>query len=306
MIVSTALCCLLGFIDPLGVKIAGFVPKQLPLSLQYYNPNHSGYVMSTMLILSAGLLYQSKTFLSGFFYFITCVVFTFFIFANGSFAPITFSIFCLLLMFVFCWIRYKNFPLKILIIFILMMTCCLLIEFVPHINSYRASSYNYIIEVIEVINHYLDVNIPIPKMWGASAEFLKNNDLLHAFTFVERQELFTNSQKAFVPSGNSFWENTKNILFGFGANAYSTFRPHNMFMSIALDFGYVVSICLFVIMLICFINFFKYKLTLKHFYIFFAVLNFVLCSLTGSLVVYSGIYLFMLLGLCFNCFKDSN
>ena len=291
LIITTTLCCIMGFISINNRYVPGFEYNILPLTLQFYNPNHSAYIMATMLILSVGLMQKSKILLFEVLYSASSLIYILFLFMNGSFSAITFAFVCLGLMFLFYVIKNKRFPIKICLSIILMIATCLLIEFIPNLNNYRTNPYNYLIEVIDAINHYFHTNLPTPKMWGASREYLKNNNTLNVFTFTERQELISSAN-------SSLSANFKSILFGIGAGSYYDLAPHNMLMSLALEFGIFIPICILAIIILSFIKFFKNKSNHEMYFIFSSLLCFFLCGMTGSLVPYSGIYMFMLLGLC--------
>ena len=299
LLISTTICCLMGFIDPTGEKLPGFNPKQMDLSLQFYNPNHSSYVMATMIILSIGMLQKSKALILEILYILMSFVYATFIFMNGSFAGIVIMFASIFIMIVFYIIRFKKFPLKMFISLVFIILISLLIEFVPNINDYRTTPYNYIIETIDAINHYFKTEIPIPKLWGATKEYLTKASTSDAYTFTERERLLTSSQEAML-------DTPKTILFGYGAGAYSNFTPHNMFLSLALEFGIGVPICIFAVMILCFYKFIKNKACHSLYFVIFSVVCFVLCGLTGSLVSYSAIYLFILLGLGFRIVKNEN
>ncbi len=291
LLISTTICCIMGFIDPFGEKMPGFLQSQMNLSLQFYNPNHSSYVMAMMLILSVGLLQRSKILILEVFYALISLIYSTFLFMNGTFASITFAFACLFLMMIFYIIRFKKFPIKTLLAFVFMIIVGFLVEFIPEIDRMRTIGYNYFIELIEVFNHYFNTNIPIPKMWGESKEYLSSNSTLNLYTFIDRQNLITNSKETLL-------NNPKNILFGFGAGTYLDFAPHSIFLALMLDFGIFVPTCLFIIFILCIIKFFRNKLCHNNYFLIFSLVCFILCGFTGSLVAHSGIYLFIILGLC--------
>ncbi len=291
LIITTAICCIMGFIDPIGKIMPGFESFQINLSLQFYNPNHSAYVIATMLILSVGLLQKSKSLIFEVLYGLISLIYTIFLFMNGSFASITFAFVSLILMMIFFICRYKKFPIKTTVTIISMVVIGLLVEFVPNVNSVRTIGYNYFIELIEVVNHYFKTNIPIPKMWGATKEYLSSNSTSNLYTFVDRQNLI-------VISKETMSNNPKSILFGFGAGTYLDLTPHNIFVALMLDFGIVVPLCLYAIFALSIINFLRNKHSHSTYFILFALICFILCGFTGSLMAYSGIYLFIILGLC--------
>lgn len=305
LLLTTAVCCLRGFIDPHGFETPGFLSGQVALSLQFYNPNHSGYIMATMLMLSIGLFENSKSIIRHFFYSIISLIYIVFLFMNASFAPITFAFICIFLMLIYNWCKTNKFPIKTFLSFITMIIVCLLIEFIPNINSIRTSGYNYFIEVIDIINHYFHTNIPIPKLWGASTEYLSKNSTINAYTFTERQKLMNEATEVFANnSARSSQNKAVAFLFGFGAGTYLDYSPHNIFLSLALDYGWLVSISFGLLIVATIIKTFKMKKPTNTFYLPFALICFVLCGLTGSLVPYSAIYLFIVLGLNLNSLKE--
>lgn len=273
ILIIIAICCVMGFIDPKNTFMPGFNKQSYPLALQFFNPNYSGYVVCMLLVVVIGLLYSSKTKKQHIFYGIIFCVFSFFIFLNGSFAPITAVFVVVLGLVAFYWVKDKKFPLKLFIIWLLLIPFAFLVELYPNVSDVRTCEYNYFLEVIAVFDN----------IFGTDLLSLFNIEFIMGSDGWERDELLAAALKSITESPIAF-------MFGHGAGFYNQIRPHNNYLSVWIDCG-VFTLVLYLAMLVfIFVKYFKQKKTKRQIIFPFSCFAFLFVSFFGSLIYYSYIY----------------
>ena len=264
----------MGFIDPFGKFMPGFDSLEYPLSTHFYNPNHSAYVIGTLLILTMCLLNFAKTKKENIFYGIIFAIYSFFMFLNGSFGPISAVFLAGALIIVYLWVINKKLPLKMAIIWLCLIPFAFLVELYPNINSIRTCDYNYFLELIAVFDNIFNTDLlsifNIDKIIGADG--------------WDRNELL-------LASLNSIKETPLGFILGQGAGHFYTTRPHNIYLATWLDFGLLSMLIFTSLCVILFVKFLKLKKEGKAVYQFpAATLGFLIMGFFGSTISYSFVY----------------
>lgn len=248
MFIVIGISCLLGIINPRNDIIPGFIPQALPFSTHFINPNHSSYVATILAVLVFNYFHKSKKIRYNIYYMVLYLVYTFFLFLNGTYA----SIFALLIVEVFeiiyMWIKLKKCPIKMIALLFTFIALCFLSDIYPNISSIRTCKYNFFLESIAVFDNIFNTNIlsifNIQEIAGADGW---DRDVLVLDTF----SFLTSSFKVF--------------MFGAGAGCTYTYAPHNVFLGLWLDFGIVVPICLVAIIILLFIKICKNQFNFNNF-----------------------------------------
>lgn len=225
---TIAVCCIMGFIDPLNAFMPGFPHIAYPLSLHFMNPNYTASITSCTAIycflhLSNDCIESKKQPLKDvwfYFYAVLFLIFTVYLFLNGSFVPISALVLAEVFSIIFFSIKHKKINWIYLAFFVCTVAICFLVDLVPNIKVIRTCNYNYFLECIAVIDNVLGTKIlklfGIEKIVGADG--------------WDRNELMRQAFECVTSS-------PKNFIFGCGAGTFNTFRPHNVFLSLWLDFG---------------------------------------------------------------------
>lgn len=270
LICSTAISCLFGIIDPTAKFMPGFDKETYPLSLQFYNPNYAGYLMALVSILNTWIMCNTHDKKQRIVSIIGYILLNFYLFMNGSFAPITFVFFSLILMIVFIWIKEKKCPTKILLSFICMIPMAFIVDAIPNINTYRTCQYNYFLECIAVVDNYLGTNMlrmfGISKIAGADGW---GRESLQDAAWAE------------------ILGNFKTFLFGNGSGGNFEFIPHNTLLCLWLNYGIIATILYYLLNIYLIIRFFKLKKNLHLVGYMASVVGYILMMFTGDLIEYS-------------------
>ncbi len=283
LLTTIAICCIMGFIDPFNAFMPGFPHTSYPLSLHFMNPNYSASITSCTAIycflhLSNDCFESKKHPLKDvwfYFYAILFLIFTVYLFLNGSFVPISALVLAEIFSIIFFSIKHK----KINWIFITFLACtiaiCFLVDLVPNIKVIRTCNYNYFLECIAVVDNVLGTKIlklfGIEKIVGADG--------------WDRNELM---KRAFEHVTSS----PKNFIFGCGAGTFNTFRPHNVFLSLWLDFGVLIPTLYSAFFIGLFVKQLRSPYSVSNTKSSIVVYTFLVSILVSSLVFFSN-YIFM-------------
>jgi len=262
------ICCIMGFIDPYGQFMPGFNSEAYKFSLQFCNLNHIGYVVVLTELIISGLFIEKRNI----FHAITFIIIAFYIFFNGSFAPITAIFLGLFIFFIYYWIKRKKFPVDVLLIILVFSFIAAIIEVFPVLSNFKFNEYGYFTECVAVFDNIFGTNL---------LQYLGIDEILGADGW-ERDSLMSQSFKYL---GESF-------IFGKGCGFSEGFRPHNEFMFISLDFGLIAGILYFAIPIMILIKKFKYNPTLS-----IAIISYFFSGLFGNITSHSFIYFVMIVGM---------
>ena len=277
LIVIMAICCIMGFIDPLNKFMPGF-GNFYGLSLQFSNPNYAAYIISALTIICFIKFNKLCTKLK--FYYLVCyLIFAVYLFMNGSFMPISALFLCEIIALIYVSVKNKKCQYKLLSLLLILIPICLLVDLIPNIKIIRTCPYNYFIECVAVFDNIFNTKL---------LSIFNINTIAGADGW-DRQNLLNQSLKA-------GFDSPKRFIFGGGAGTFYKFRPHNGFLSLMLDFGLFMPM-LYLAMLV-YIVVKAFKANNKTFKLAFSLVIMSSCYLVGS-IVYTSYYVFViLLALC--------
>lgn len=283
------LCCILGFIDPIGAIIPGFSTEFRPLALQYNHPNYSATIMATMTI-SAFLLenkFKNKIKFK-IFYISLHTIFATFLFFNGSYVAICSIILIEIISIICIWIYAKKVPLTNIILLTSLIPICFLIDLVPNIKIIRTCEYNYFLETIAVFDN----------IFGTNLLDIFNIESIPGADGWNRNELMLNALKFSVSSVETF-------LFGSGAGEVFTHRPHNILLSLLVEFGIFMPLLYLTLIILIIIKVFRKKFEINIIYFGLISITFLLANMTGSLIHYTYYISIIYLSILFKILKDT-
>lgn len=282
LIITITFVSLLGILDPTQKYIPGFDKDSYPMSMVFYNPNYSGYLIGMLAILNVWILSTTQNKKQKIISIIAYVVFNINIFMNGSFAPITFMILSIFLMTLFLWIKEKKCPTKMLILLLCIIPFIFLVDLIPNINDYRTCDYNYFLECIAVIDNMLGTKML--RMFGI--------DKITGADGWDRKEL---QAKAWA----EIFSNTKTFIFGNGAGGNFEYTPHNTFICLWLNFGLLPTLIYYTLNIYIIVRFFQLKKNSNLIGYISALVGYLLMLMTGDLIEYSFCFHIILLAITF-------
>lgn len=287
LIVNTLICTmtassLLGIIDPTGRFMPGFDIESYPLSLQFYNPNYSGYIMALVSILNTWIMCTTKDKKQIIISILAFVLLNIFLFMNGSFAPITFVFFTLFLMILYVWIKEKKCPVKLIIAFFAIIPMAFIVDAIPDINKYRTCDYNYFLECVAVVDNYLGTDM---LSWFGISDIIGSD----GWDRVSLQDA------AWAEILGSF----KTFLFGNGSGGNFLIMPHNTFLCLWLNYGIVATFLYYAINLYLIVRFLQLKNNYHLVGYMGSVVGYLVMMFTGDLIEYSFCFHMILLAITF-------
>lgn len=259
LIITVAITCIMGLIDPQATFMPGFYKSNdeisyISLSNQYYNPNYAGYVVAMCMTMLVFKLKDASNWKNYVKYGLIFVIYSIYLYMNGSFVPISAVYLILFVLIIFYWIQEKKFPLKLLYILLLFAAFAFIVDAMPNVNLYRTCGYNYFLELIAAFDN----------IFGTNLLSLFNIETIAGADGWDRDELLSSAISSINPlingnsaNGYSSNSNIMNFFFGAGAGAFIWFMPHNNFICVLLDYGIFVLILYVAILIYYFIRFFK-------------------------------------------------
>lgn len=282
LIVTITFVSLLGIIDPTQKFIPGFDTDSYPLSMVFYNPNYSGYLIGMLAILNVWMLATTQDKKQKIISVIAYIVFNINIFMNGSFAPITFMILSIFCMVLFLWIKNRRCPTKVLTLLLCIIPFIFLVDLIPNINDYRTCDYNYFLECIAVLDNMLGTKML--RMFGISS--------ITGADGWNRDELQAKAMAEIFGSAKTF-------IFGNGAGGNFEFTPHNSFICLWLNFGLLPTLIYYAINIYLVVRFFQLKKNTHLIGYISANVGYLLMLMTGDLIEYSFCFHMILLAITF-------
>lgn len=290
LLASIAFSAICSLIDPRGHFLPG-VCSIVQMASFFGQANYSANIIGITLVLVVNMILKEQNKKVRVIYYAYFVVFALFMFVNASFVGIT-AVFCILFLeLIILWIKNKKFPYQILLFIVCFALFAGIIEIIPNIHEITTCKYNYFIEVIAVFDNIFKTNL-----LGAttSIEYVQGAD------GWSRGELLSNSLKAlFGTNDMNFLERAKNFLFGFGGGSINNYRPHNLFVGLWVDFGFLFALC-YVALIILLVVYMALSLNQNKSDVrpyFYSSLAYLLITLFGSLLVFHHVYFVILLAL---------
>lgn len=289
LLIIAAISCIMGFIDPRGEFMPGFSTENFPFSTHFFNPNYSGYIIGTLLILTIFLFYYAKTKKENIFYGVIFAIYSYFMFLNGSFGPIIAVFIAVFASIIYIWVKDKKFPLKMVIIYLSIIPFIFLSDLYPNIQNLRTCKYNFFLECVAVFDNIFNTNL----LDIFNIDFIKGSD------GWDRAELLRDSW-------NSIKDAPIGLILGHGAGYFYNTCPNNKFLAIWLDFG-LIALCVYVaILVILFVIFFKRKRDKLEIAFPMATLGFIIMGFFGSLFTVSYAYFIFVFALSFKFLLQKN
>ena len=290
---------LLGIIDLNNCIIPGFNSECFAMSMQFLNPNWSGFVILIAEIICLWFIFkvnknwQKTTLFTGF------IVMTVGLFIGGSFAPETSLFLCELALIIYLWVKNKKCPLWILCAFLTTVLISFIVWLVPIWRIKSTAQANYFYETIAVIDNILNTNL-----------------LESISTFFNR--IFGWDIVKFV-AGSDGWDRSgltrealiyifatpKSFIFGYGAGYLYKIRVHNCFLALWLEFGFVSLLIYLTIIAFIVVRFIKIKKTDETVCLFALFLTMLFESLFCCIEPYNFIFFVMFSAVFYKKLYDS-
>jgi len=289
-IIVINVCCIMGYIDPQNLFMPGFNTGSYALSLQFLNPNYSAEVVATALAVACFLFLKMDNKNIKILLFFSFLNFAIFLFLNGSFMSISAVFLVLIISLIFFIKRNKKIAMWLGIFTISMVAISFLVDLIPFLYNNRATTTaNYFVEVLGAFDSLFGTNIL--QLLGITNQHGIDISLIQGFDGWDRQELWQNAISNISQSP----------IFGYGAGSFNTFRPHNVFLALSLDFGLFAGVCYVSIVACLLATFFKnkHKNLVQYAFLMAIVVN-VVVGLLGSLNASAHLYSFMCIGLFLN------
>lgn len=225
---------ILGIIDLHNKFIPGFDSEDFAMSLQFGNPNWSGFVMMIAGVAILWFMINSKTKWQKGLWLAGLTVLLLGLFIGGSYVPEFSFILCELAILIYYWIKNKKCPIWILSAFLLTIFISFFVWFIPAFRDVSTAYGNFFYESLAIIDRKLntnfvrDVSTLVDKIFHTgtisgvrgSDGWDRNDYIAMAFSAI-----FTNA---------------KTFIFGYGAGyLHSHIRVHNCYVGIWLEFGVV-------------------------------------------------------------------
>lgn len=235
---------ILGIIDLHNTIIPGFESGGFVMSLQFGNPNWSGFVMilAAMAILWL-ILTSEKNWLKSL-GFVGFSILVLGLFIGGSYAP-EFSLFlCELAVVVYLWIKNKKCPFWVLGALGYTIFISFFVWAIPEFRSVTTAGANFFYESLAVIDGKLGTKL-LKNVSGFFNKLFGGNSIqsVAGSDGWGRDDL---KAMAF----DAIFKNAKSFMFGYGSAYIYTIRVHNCYIVLWLEFG-LPELLLYVAILVC-------------------------------------------------------
>lgn len=289
MLIVIAVSCLMGFIFMYTKAVPGLDNDHFYIALHFTNPNYASHIIAGLTLVCFVMFDSAENKRYATFYLIVYLIYATHLFVNGSFVAITTLIITEVLVQIFLSMKTKKFKFKMLILTTLLLPICLLVEILPNIETIRTCKYNYLLECVAVFDNVFNTNIL--DMFGI--------ELIEGSDGWNRSELLRISWNRATSSPKAF-------IFGGGAGLFYEYRPHHGLLSLMLDFGFVVPLLFTAFIVVMLVKIIKTKMPIVKLKFLPAIICFLACYISGSIVPNS-FYVFMfILALTFKDFKEES
>lgn len=279
-VLTITVCSIMGICDLHNDFMPGFVKNTFPMSLQFYNPNYSGYITVMAVLMCIYILCNYKKVAEQIVFWISFIVLNIALFINGCFSAETAMFVGELFLLIYLWIKNKKCPVMVLGFLLISIAS----SFV-WIKGISTSGANYMYESLAVIDGKLhthlvkDVSTFFDKLFGTGIiEGVAGSD------GWDRSNLKAKAWKEITSSPVSF-------LFGKGAGYNYDILVHNVFLHSWLEFGLINVLIYIAILVVLIVRLFKSKFSNHNVYLFTLMLAVVVvCHYFGCLDPYSFTY----------------
>lgn len=274
-----AVCCVMGFIDPLGKWIPSLITDDCGISLQFYNANYIAYIVAMLMVANFYFLNKEKKIWFIVFYSLTYAILGAHLFLNGSFFPIASTFIVEIFMLIFISIKNKKFQYKMLILILILIPLCLLSDLLVPLygDGVRTCEYNFFVECVAVFDNIFKTDL-LQKIFGI--------DQVIGSDGWNRSTLAKNAINSIISS-------PKNIIIGGGPGHFYTERPHNLALALAMDFGVLMPILFSLLIIKFFIDCIKSTFSDNLFVCVMVVSTFFICMFSAAHICYY-MYVFLI------------
>ena len=262
--------CVLSFGMPYIKFMTIFNQKNHPMALQFLNPNYSAHIISAITSIVFIMFNGTNTKSKHWFYGVAYFIFTTYLFINGSFIAITALIVVEVFSQIFIGIKYKKFQHKMFILFFVLIPICFLVDLITKIEIIRTCKYNYFLECVAVFDNIFNTNILS----------LFNIKTIQGADGWSRSELISRAVDFIT-------DNPKIFMFGAGAGTLYSIKPHNLILSLWLEFGILMPILFVALFIMLFIKLIKSKFKEDRFVFTAPIITFLICYIVISFVMQS-------------------
>lgn len=286
-ILTIAVCSIMGLCDLENNYMPGFEEITYPMSLQFFNPNYSGYITSMAILLCIFVLFTYKKKWEQIVFWIVYVVLNVCLFVNGCYSA-EFAMFIgELFLLLYLWIKNKKCPWIVLI--------CMLISIASsfvYVHGYSSSRANFMFESLAIIDEKLETKLVLKvstffdKLFGTGIiEFVDGAD---GWGRVGAKEL----------AWREITANSHSVLFGYGILYNNNVLVHNVMLQIWLEYG-IINLLLYVsILVVLVVRLIKTKFTSYNIFMIAVMIVVIgICQYFGCLDPYSFTYFSCLLSI---------
>ena len=279
-ILTIVVCSIMGVCDLNNSYMPGFEKDTFPMSLQFYNPNYSGYITIMSILLCIYVLNKYKTKWEQIVFWISYVVLNVCLFINGCYSA-EFAMFIgELFLLVYLWVKNKKCPWLIWI--------CLLISIASsyiYVHGYSSSRANFMYESLAIIDDKLNTNLVrnvstfFDKIFGTGViDGVLGSD---GWERADAKELVWKEISA----------SSHSIFFGYGIMYNNNVLIHNVPLQIWLEYGVINLVIYISILVVLTIRLFKTKFTSYNIFLIATMIAVVvICHYFGCLDPYSFSY----------------
>lgn len=261
---------ILGLIDLHNKFIPGFDVDDFAISMQFDNPNWSGFVMIIAGVLILWFIINSEKIWQKGLWFAGFAILNLALFVGGSYAPEFSLVCCELAILIYYWIKNKKCPIWTLSALLLTIFISFFVWFIPAFREASTANANFFYESLAVIDGKLkthlveDISTLFNKLFGwniigsvaGSDGWGRNNFKAMAYKAI--------------------FKDAKSFLFGYGSGYLHTeIRVHDCHIGLWLIFGtpaFLLYLVIFVSLLVRFIRVKKTDKSIIKFMVFVMIL----------------------------------
>ena len=284
-VLTIVVCSIMGLCDFHNSYMPGFTAESYPMSLQFYNPNYSGYITITAILLCIYILNKYKTKWEQIVFWIAYTFLNVCMFINGCFSAETAMFAGEPFLLLYLWIKNKKCPWVVLV--------CMIISIGSNfvwIRGVSSSNANYMYEALAVIDNNLHTNL----LKSVSTFF----DKLFGTGVIDRVAGADGWNRAGFKelAWMEITDTPKSIFFGYGAMYNNNVRVHNVALQAWLEYGGINLAIYIAILIVLLVRLIKTKFTSYNIFLLTVVFaNVIICHYFGCLEPYSFTYFVCLL-----------
>lgn len=286
-LLTIAVCSIMGVCDLKNSYMPGFDEETYPMSLQFFNPNYSGYITTMAILLCIYVLTKFKTKWEQIVFWTVYVVLNCCLFVNGCYSA-EFAMFIgELFLLLYLWIKNKKCPWVILICMILSIGASFI-----YVHGYSSSRANFMYESLAVLDHNFkttlvkDVSTFFDKLFGTG--------IIESISGADGWGRAGAKQLAW----REITASSHSIFFGYGILYNNNVLVHNVPLQIWLEYGIINLLLYASILVVLVVRLIKTKFTSYNiFMIAIMIAVIVICHYFGCLDPYSFTYFTCLLSI---------